>query len=192
MKKIFTTMIVALAVLTTLTVTALAQNDPKTKGLESITDDLVKAQLTFLASDWTEGREAVSRGAFLAADYIASVFQMTGLVPAGDIQPNGTRSYFQRVPMIRTNPGDTQNLSIITNAGGTRLSNHYVQGTDYTVQNGGSVSKNILGPVVFIGYGMIDETNGYDELRGLDVKGKIVVRISGYPGHRDPLSTAYE
>ena len=190
MKKIITTMIVAFAVLTSLTV--LAQNDPKTKGLESITDDVVKAQLNFLASDWTEGREAVSKGAFLAADYIASVFQMSGLAPAGDIQPNGTRSYFQRVPMIRTNPGDTQTLSVITTAGSMRLSNNYVQGTDYRVQNSGSVSKSISAPIAFIGYGMVDEANGYDELKGIDLKGKVVVCLLGYPGNRDTLSAAYE
>ena len=190
MKKIFTTMMVILAVLATLTVSA--QSDPKAKGFEAITDDLVKAQLNFLASDWTEGREAVSKGAFLAADYIASVFQMTGLVPAGDMQPNGKRSYFQRVPLIRTSAGDTQSLSVITNAGGMRLAKNYVQGTDYMVQNGGDVSKSISAPLVFIGYGMIDEKNGYDELKGIDVKGKIVIRLSGYPGHRDTLSAAYE
>jgi hypothetical protein len=190
MKRVFTTMIVALAVLMTLTVSA--QNDPKAKGLEAITDDLVKAQLNFLASDWTEGREAVSKGAFLAADYIASVFQMTGLAPAGDILPNGTRSYFQRVPLIRTTVGDTQSLSLITNAGVARIAKNYVQGTDYMVQSGGDVSRNISAPIVFIGYGMVDETNGYDELKGIDMKGKIVVRLSGYPGHRDTLSAAYE
>jgi len=184
-------MIVALAVLITLTVSA--QSDPKAKGLESITDDLVIAQLNFLASDWTEGREAVSKGAFLAADYIASVFQMTGLAPVGDMQPNGKRSYFQRVPMIRTTPGDIQSLSVITNAaGGMRLANNYIQGTDYSVQNAGDVSRNILAPLVFIGYGMIDEANGYDELKGVDVNGKVVVRLSGYPGHRDVSSTTYE
>ena len=190
MKRILTTMIIAFAVLTTTTVSA--QSDPKAKGLESITDDLVMAQLNFLASDWTEGREAVSKGAFLAADYIASVFQMTGLAPAGDMLPNGTRSYFQRVPFIRTNPGDMQSLSVITNAGTTNLTKKYAQNTDYVVQSAGDVSKNIMAPLVFIGYGLIDDANGYDELKGIDVKGKVVVRLSGYPGHHDASSAAYE
>ena len=189
MKKILVTMTVALAVLTAFT--AFAQSNPKARGLESITNDLVMAQLNFLASDWTEGREAVSKGAFLAADYIASVFQMTGLAPAGDMLPNGTRSYLQRIPFIRTTPGDTQYLSLITNTGAARLAKNYVQGTDYVVQNGGDVSKSILAPLVFIGYGMIDEANGYDELKGIDVKGKVVVRLSGYPGHQDVSSAAY-
>ena len=190
MKKLFTTTIAIIAVMATLT--ALAQNDPKAKGLESITDDLVMAQLNFLASDWTEGREAVSKGAFLAADYIASVFQMIGLAPAGDMLPNGTRSYLQRVPLVRTNPGDLQNLSVITNSGSTHITKNYTQGTDYMVQNAGDVSKTISAPLVFIGYGMIDEANGYDELKGIDVKGKVVVQLSGYPGHRDTTSAAYE
>ena len=190
MKKVLTTMVVALVV--GMTCTAFAQTDSKAKGLEAITDAVVRAQLTFLASDWMEGRDAVSKGGFMAADYIASIFEMTGLAPAGDMLPNGERSYFQRVPLVRTMPGDEQSLSVITNVGGSRLTKSYVQGTDYLLQGGGDVSKNISAAVVFVGYGLVDETNGYDELKGLDVKGKIVVRLSGYPGHRDNLSAAYE
>ena len=190
MKKIFTTMMLALAVLVSFT--ASAQNNPKDKGLDAITDALVRAQLTFLASDWTEGRDAPAKGAFLAADYIASIFEMTGLVPAGDMQPNGVRSYLQRVPLIRATPGDVQSLSVVTNVSGTRTAKSYVMGTDYVVANGGDVSKSISAPVVFIGYGIVDEANAYDELKGFDVKGKVVIRVSGYPGHRDPSSAAYE
>ena len=190
MKKVFITMIIAFAVSMSFMVSA--QNDPKSKGLEVITDAMVKAQLTFLASDWMEGRDAISKGGFLAADYIASIFEMSGLLPAGDLLPNGTRSYFQRVPLVRTTPTDIQSLSLITNVGGMRLAKKYEMSADYMVQNGGDVSKNISAPIVFIGYGMIDEANGYDELKGIDVKGKIVVRLSGYPGRLDTLSVAYE
>lgn len=190
MNKNITIMLVALVLLTVFT--ASAQDDPKAKGLEAITDAMVKAQLTFLASDWTEGRSSVTKGAFLAADYIASIFEMTGLLPAGDMLSNGTRSYLQRVPLVRTAYGDEQSLSVITLADGARLAKSYVWETDYILGYGGDVSKSISAPVVFIGYGMIDKANGYDELKGVDVKGKVVVRLLGFPGHRDPLSVAYE
>ena len=45
------------------------------KGLQAITSDAIKAQLGFLSSDWTEGRETGEKGEYLASDYIASMLQ---------------------------------------------------------------------------------------------------------------------
>ena len=39
--------------------------------------------LSFLSSDWMEGRETGTRGALMAADYIASMMQINGLTPYG-------------------------------------------------------------------------------------------------------------
>ena len=64
--------------------TTYAQQDPKTRGLNAIHKDVIKGQLEFLASDWTEGRETATRGAYMAADYIASLFRIYGLQPGGD------------------------------------------------------------------------------------------------------------
>lgn len=61
-----------------------AQVSPKEKGLQSITIDAIKGQLEFLSSDWMEGRATGERGAYLAADYIASMFRVFGAAPAGD------------------------------------------------------------------------------------------------------------
>ena len=46
--------------------------DAKQKGLDAITQQAVKGQLEFLASDWTEGRATGTQGAYMAADYIAA------------------------------------------------------------------------------------------------------------------------
>ena len=64
-----------------------AQNEVD-KGLGAITESAVKGQLEFLASDWTEGRGVGTRGAYLAADYIASVFRIYGIEPFGDVKYN--------------------------------------------------------------------------------------------------------
>jgi hypothetical protein len=48
------------------------------KGLNAITIEAVKGQLEFLASDWTEGRAVGTKGEYIAADYIASMFQVFG------------------------------------------------------------------------------------------------------------------
>ncbi|MFA6798520.1 MAG: aminopeptidase, partial [Bacteroidales bacterium] len=56
----------------------LAQHSPKEIGLQTITENALQAQLEFLASDWTTGRDAGSAGEFMAGDYIASLFKIIG------------------------------------------------------------------------------------------------------------------
>ena len=64
---------------------SLSAQDAKNNGLNAITEQAVKGQLEFLSSDWTEGRATGTEGAYMAADYIASMFKVYGLQPAGDI-----------------------------------------------------------------------------------------------------------
>jgi len=71
-----------------------AQVSPKDKGLQTITMDAIKGQLEFLSSDWTEGRATGTKGSFLAADYIASMFRVFGVAPAGDAGGFGGRGGF--------------------------------------------------------------------------------------------------
>ena len=78
-----------------------AQIDPIEKGLKAINEDVIKAQLGFLASDWTEGRETGTRGEFLAGDYIASMLQLYGVKPFGD-----EGSYFQNFVLLKITEDD--------------------------------------------------------------------------------------
>ena len=64
--------------------TVFSQTDAKQKGLDAITMESVKAQLEFLASNWTEGRATGTKGEFIAGDYLASMLQFSGVEPAGD------------------------------------------------------------------------------------------------------------
>ena len=54
------------------------------------------------------------------------------------------------------------------------------------------VGMELDAPVVFVGYGMVDKESGYDDYKGVDVKGKIVMMLSGYPGMRDGDSKAFK
>ena len=72
-----------------------AQDDPIAKGMKAINEDVIKAQLGFLASDWTEGRGVGERGEYLAGDYIASMLQLYGIKPFGDVG-----SYFQNFALL--------------------------------------------------------------------------------------------
>ncbi len=179
--------------------------DAKQKGLDAITQQAVKGQLEFLASDWTEGRATGKPGAYMAADYIASLFKVYGLQPAGDMEferptraermagkrPASYRTYYQSFNLIETRAGKDHELSLTeTTAGGSRTLNFTYQ-TDFSVQASG-VSSEMELPIVFVGYGLTDEENGYDDFKDVDVKDKIILRLSGYPGHKDDSSKAYE
>ncbi len=179
--------------------------DAKQRGLDAITQQAVKGQLEFLASDWTEGRATGTEGAYMAADYIASLFKVYGLQPAGDMQyerpsraermagkrPASYRTYYQSFNLIESRAGKDHELSLTeTTAGGKRTLNFAYQ-TDFSVQASG-VSSEMELPIVFVGYGFTDEENGYDDFKDVDVKDKIILRLGGYPGHTDETSKAYD
>lgn len=179
--------------------------DAKQNGLDAITQQAVKGQLEFLASDWTQGRATGTEGAYMAADYIASLFKVYGLQPAGDMQferptraermagkrPASYRTYYQNFNLIETRAGTDHELSLTeTTGGGTKTMNFSYQ-VDFSVQASG-VSTEIELPIVFVGYGLTDEENGYDDFKDVNVKDRIILRLSGFPGHRDENSKAYE
>lgn len=184
---------------------ATAQKAAKDAGLQAITMETIQGQLEFLASDWTLGRETGTEGAYMAADYIASMFKVWGLNPGGDMGRRSfqgrrrrggpppvppKRTYFQNFNLVESWPGDTQELSVVTKKDGGFKSVDYNYRTDFSI-SGGSTGLAGEVPVVFVGYGLKDDDKGYDDFKGLDLEGKIVIKLSGFPGHKDPDSKAY-
>lgn len=178
-----------------------AQSEFET-GLNEITDNVVQAQLEFLASDWMEGRETGTRGNEQAADYIASMFKLYGLQPAGDIERSypsrrgggeviETPTYFQNFSLIEYSPGDHQYLSVITSSQGTEKKINFKHNVDFSARSS-SVGISIESPIVFVGYGFKSKDGDYDDFEDVDVKDKIILRLSGYPGHKDTTSEAYK
>ena len=175
---------------------------PKEKGLQAITLDVIKGQLEFLASDWTEGRGTGEKGYYMASDYVASMFKVFGAAPAGDAEmgrnfrmsrntlsprTNPVKSYFQNFTLIENQPGG---VSILTIKKGVREFT-FEENVDFTVSRA-TLSGKFEGPLVFVGYGYVDKANGIDDFTGVDVKGKIIVRLSGFPGSGDINSPMYK
>lgn len=198
-KSVFTLLAVCLLNLAPLS----AQVSPKDKGLESITMDAIKGQLEFLASDWMEGRQTGEKGFYLASDYVASMFKVFGVAPAGDAgmgggfrgqrPPSGgpqsapAKSYFQNFTLIESQPGGSSSFSV--KKGGREYS--FEEGIDFTLGRGASSTK-FEAPVVFVGYGYADKEKGVDEFAGVDVKGKVILRLNGFPGYNDRESPMYK
>ncbi len=128
--------------------------------------------LKYIASDQLEGRRAGTKGAELAADYIAKQFKKFGLKPAGD---NGT--YFQYFDFVSdVKMGDSNFVSFKTVSGEVKLSFK----RDF-VPLSFSESGKIKSEVVFVGYGISAPEQNYDDYDGIGVKGKIAIILKGTP-----------
>lgn len=150
--------------------TAIKQDPIAMKYAAIITPELEKMHLSIIASDEYEGRETGMPGAAKAADYIANEFKSLGL------QPIVNGSYFFDVPIMGTR-FMVNGLTI----NGTAFS----YGKDFTAQGGGAKTINV-NDVVFIGYGIGDEK--YDDLKGIDITGKVVILMSTGEPVKDSVS----
>lgn len=172
------------------------------KGYASITRDLIQGQLEFLSSDWMEGRATGTPGIYLASDYIASMFRTYGIQPFGDderympsreeirqgMRPEIRKSYFQKIALLQYEPGDMQELTVVSTTGLSETAVNFAHKVDFQVQ-GGTIGVSGKAPVLFAGYGLTEKD--YNEYNKKEVKGKVVVILSGFPGHRDSTSEAF-
>ncbi|KQV56060.1 MULTISPECIES: M20/M25/M40 family metallo-hydrolase [unclassified Caulobacter] len=140
--------------------------------------EAIKAHMTFLADDAMEGREAGTRGYDIAANYVAAQYALLGVKPAGDKTAAGT-SYQQHVPLLAYRPNGEGSVAI-TGPDGKEAALKY--GEDYLPgPQAQAADLTVSAPLVFVGYGLVDAGRGRDDYAGLDVKGKIVVMLSGAP-----------
>ena len=196
--------LIFIGILLLITIFLQAQTEEE-KGLATINVESVKGQLEFLASDWTEGRAVGTKGAYLAADYIASVFKMYGVKAFGDketIWPSREErmsgkkervesTYYQNFSLVEYEPGEEQTFSVLSNTIGSESSVDFGYHTDFSVRTG-SIGLSAKAPLVFVGYGYTNEEKGYNDLKKVDLKGKIAVVLNGFPGHNNPESEAYK
>lgn len=165
---------------------------PAAKAAEaSIDAEKIRAHVKFLADDLLEGRGPGVRGGDLAAKYIATQFALDGLKPGGD---NGT--YFQQINFFGVTAKRVATTFSIMPKGGMATMGAGPQqfpgiklafGDDYVVNNPQHAPvADIDAPVVFVGYGITAPEYGWDDYKGVDVKGKVVLVIVGEPPSDDP------
>ena len=145
----------------------------------SIDPEKIRAHVRFLSLDLLEGRGPGTRGAELAAEYIATQFALDGLEPAGD---NG--SYFQKVPLIAVHTVEEKTKFAFVPASGQPVDLTYgsqIVAKDET----GQASAEIDAPIVFVGYGIHAPEYNWDDYAGVDLKGKIALVIVNEPPSDD-------
>ncbi len=136
----------------------------------------LQAHLGFLADDALEGRSTGSRGAAVAAHYIAAQFRRLGLAPAGD-----SGSYFHPIPLALRRV-DPRLQASGEGAGELRWLDDYV-----LVPRLADSASTVAAEVVFAGYGIVSPSRTWDDYKTADVRGKIVLVLPG-----DPDSTIFD
>jgi hypothetical protein len=147
------------------------------KGLRQITPELLEQHIGFLASDSLKGRNTPSPGLDQAADYIAGQFASMGIQKI-----NG--SWFQNIPLITKNLDIDKCLFRLTKG---EESKTFSLKTDY-IPFEMTADTMVKSSLVFTGYGITAPEFNYDDYKGLDVRGKIVLVMKHEPGEKDSTS----
>jgi Zn-dependent M28 family amino/carboxypeptidase len=150
--------------------------------LPVVTEAPLRAHLAFLADDLLEGRGTGQRGGSLAVRYLETEAAAIGLQPA--VTAGGGAGYRQAITMTGESALPASTLTFT------------VRGKDVTPQRGadivfgnadGRAQVKLDAPIVFVGYGIHDEGEHWNDFAGVDVKGKLIIAMVN-----DPQPTAAE
>ena len=139
----------------------------------------IREHTRFLSSDLLEGRGVGQRGGDIATEYIATQLALAGAQPAGD---NGT--YFQNVPLVGVETAARRHAVRRRRTAGKWPS---------TGSTNSSASARSSSPMtrfeadaVFVGHGITAPEYNWDDFKGVDVAGKVLVLFTNEPPSNDP------
>ena len=164
---------------------AAAEPDTLWAGAQSavaaITADDLLNHIRTLSADSFEGRAPGTRGEELTVSYLTDQFKQLGLAPGN---PDGT--YVQNVPLV----GFSARPTVTLTSGGKSIPLAFP--TDYValsrhLQPDISVSNS---DIVFVGYGVVAPEFGWDDYKGIDVRGKTILMLINDPAVRDPADSS--
>jgi hypothetical protein len=124
-----------------------------------------------LADDSLKGRDAGSPGHESAARYVADQLRALGL------QPAGTEGFLQRVAFVQVQLEASRVQLALHTAGAARA---LTLGRDLRL-SARPATGDVDAALVFVGYGLEFPEAGLNDLRGLDVRGKILVHVNRVP-----------
>ncbi|HLA11456.1 MAG TPA: M28 family metallopeptidase [Pyrinomonadaceae bacterium] len=161
--------------------TAVAGPAELRSALESIRADDILQHTKVLSTDEYEGRGPGTKGEELTVKYLTDQFQRMGLKPGN---PDGT--YVQKVPLV----GFTGQPTASFTAGGKTMNLEFPK--DYVAVSRRFVpeSKVENSDIVFVGYGVVAPEYGWDDYKGVDVRGKTIVMLINDPAVPDASDTA--
>ncbi|HEU5413628.1 MAG TPA: M28 family peptidase [Candidatus Angelobacter sp.] len=181
---------IALILLLSITLIVAAQNKPSSGGkglpaaaqqaMNSIDAEKIRATVKLLSDDSLEGRGTGQKGGDKAADWIAAQFKSYGLVPAGE---NGT--YFQSVGFYGITTNSQQSQLQFVPQSGEPITLKFAD--DYVITDLTHSEKSVIdAPLVYVGYGIHAPEYNWDDYKGVDLKGKVLLMLVNEPPSDDP------
>jgi Zn-dependent M28 family amino/carboxypeptidase len=138
----------------------------------------ILARTGILASDAFEGRAPGTAGEAKTVAYLVAEFQKMGLAPGN---PDGT--YLQAVPMT----GITSRTTAVFMVGGKSIKPAPIREIVAPSPRFASHIEVKDSDVVFVGYGVTAPEFGWDDFKGLDVRGKTLIMLINDPPVPDPV-----
>jgi len=150
---------------------------PPDAALQSFSTNALMQHIRTLSSDEFEGRAPGTKGEELTVDYLTQQFQAMGLEPGN---PDGT--YIQKVPLVGITPDP--DMKLVFHRPGRRaelkLGTEFVAWTKRVTD-----SVEIDADMIFVGYGVQAPEFDWDDFKGTDVKGKVIVVLVNDPPVED-------
>ena len=150
---------------------------PPKSAEDAITSDGLLKHIKKLSSDEFEGRAPGSKGEELSVKYITEQFKSLGLKPGN---PNGT--YTQEVPLAGILTTPTASFTAKDQTISLQFPDDYVA-SSARLQSQIDVKDS---DIVFVGYGIVAPEYGWDDYKGVDVKGKTILMLINDPPIPDP------
>src|SRR5499426_1108631 len=146
-------------------------------ALDSVTSDKLLRHIKTLASDEFEGRAPGTKGEELTVNYLTEQFKLLGLKPG-----NPDCSYAQKVPLVGYTPQPSASFTIGGKQTPLASEDYLARSLRFTPETRVENSD-----VVFVGYGVVAPEYGWDDFKGVDVKGKTIVMLINDPAIPDPV-----
>ncbi|HEV7503241.1 MAG TPA: M28 family peptidase, partial [Vicinamibacteria bacterium] len=147
---------------------------PERAAARTITADVLRGHIRFLASDLLGGRGPASVGDRLAEQYIASQMEAAGFEPGA---PGG--GWLQPFDIVGVNSHDPD--VVTATKGSEKVDLKYRD--DYIAFSGVQTAEARLSEaeVVFVGYGIVAPEYQWDDYKGVDLKGKVLLMMNNDP-----------
>jgi Zn-dependent M28 family amino/carboxypeptidase len=148
-------------------------------AMQTINPEHIRWHVRYLSHDLLEGRGTGQRGGDIAAEYIATQFAEYGLKPAGD---NGT--YLQKVPLVGITTLPETKFSLVPKQGAAM---HLKPLEEYVAYDQSQQPQSdVDAEIVYVGYGIEAPEYNWDDYKGVDVRGKVLLMLVNEPPSDDP------
>ncbi len=154
-------------------------SDAEKNAAQQINETTIRSHIQFLSDDLLEGRAPGTRGGQLGERYIATQFELLGLTPGAKSAGNGAASWYQTFDILGVTSNVPKTMTLKSGAKTLDLKfwDDFIAFTGEQKPTAGAKDAEI----VFVGYGIEAPEQKWDDYKGVDVAGKILLMMNNDP-----------